>query len=34
MGLHEAVKENPKTEYPYLSVDVVRISRTRFILRG
>ena len=34
MELHEEVKKNPKTKYPYLLVDVFQISRTRFILRG
>ena len=34
MELHEEVKKNPKTEYPCLLVDVFRISRMRFILRG
>ena len=34
MELHKEVKENPKMEYPYLLVNVFRISRTRFILRG
>ena len=34
MELHDEVKKNPKTEYPYLLVDVFRISGTRFILKG
>ena len=34
MELHEEVKKNPKTEYPYLLVYVFQISGTRFILRG
>ena len=34
MELHEEVKKNPKTKYSYLLVDVFRISRMRFILRG
>ena len=34
MELHEEEMKNPKTEYLYLLVDVVRISGTRFILRG
>ena len=34
MELHEEVKMNLKTEYPYLLVDVFQISWTRFILRG
>ena len=33
MELHEEVKKNPKTKYPYLLVDVFRISGMRFILR-
>ena len=34
MELYEEVKKNPKTQYPYLLVDVFRISEMRFIFRG
>ena len=33
MELHEEVKKSLKMEYPYLQVDIFRISGTRFILR-
>ena len=34
MELQDEVKKNLETMYPYLLVNVVRISGTRFILRG
>ena len=34
MELHDEVKKNLKTKYPYLLVDIFWISETRFILRG